>query len=319
MGATQIVAMRAELRGVLTGFAFMAAGAVVLARVDLGVPGQSLLQSLQLHLGLAIAGLAVLLALSGAYWRAALVLGLAIFAVGHVALRVSTQQQGREPFAAAQRVGQFSLLSFNALYSNTDGARVMRQVVDSGADIAVILEAVPLRPYLDELAETYPYQAGCDEDCDMAIFSRVPLENVEIRSLGIIYSDRLILAQVRFDGLPVTIAAAHLTKPYFDNAGVYEARQLGRVLGRVEGPLVLAGDFNAAPWSDAINDLLDGAQLLPPPRYHATWPTEFGSLGLPIDNIFSRGPAIIDRMEVLPDPIGSNHLGLIAQVGMVGE
>jgi endonuclease/exonuclease/phosphatase (EEP) superfamily protein YafD len=111
----------------------------------------------------------------------------------------------------------------------------------------------------------------------------------------------------------VNLVAAHLVKPYFDSAAVAEAQELERILNRLDGPLLLAGDFNAAPWSDTIEHLTRAANLLTGPSYPATWPVFLGPLGVPIDNVFTRQPLIIDDIDAL-DAMGSNHRGLVADI-----
>ncbi|AEQ51930.1 endonuclease/exonuclease/phosphatase family protein [Pelagibacterium halotolerans] len=315
------MAIGAEIRGVLTGFGLVAAGVLVLARVDLGLPGQSLLQSLQLHIGAGLLGLALLLALARAPWRAGLVAAMAIFAGGHVMWRVAAQYEGRGALQELERAAGFTLLSFNVLNSNDRHEDVTDYIAGSGADFAFIMEAAQLRQHLDDLHAVYPYRVGCEPsvECDLMMLSKLPLENAEIRSLGNTHPNRMIVAQAEIEGEPLTLVAAHLTKPYFDDAGLFEARRLARQLAGIEGALVLAGDFNSAPWADAIDDLVRGSDLLPPPRYNATWPTELGPLGIPIDLMFSRAPILIEEIEALSDPLGSNHLGLIARLGIAAE
>ena len=312
------MAIRAELRGVLTGFALVAASALFLARVDVGIPGQALLQSLQLHLAIPFLGLALLFALVRAYGRALLLVGLALFAAGHVALRVYAQHEARAPFAGLERQAEFTLLSFNVLYDNPEPEALARYITGSGADVAVILEAAPLWPLRAEIDAVYPYRVGCDEAlrCDLAVFSRFPLSNPQVRSLGELRSNRLVTAGVEIGGTALTLVAAHLSKPYFDREGEYEAQMLTRILRQIEGPLVLAGDFNAAPWSNAVDAMVRDAGLAPAPRHPATWPTRLGPLGIPIDHVLSRAPAIVESIETTPEPFGSNHYGLLARIGV---
>lgn len=315
------MAMMAEIRGVLTGFGLVAAGILVLTRIDLGLPGQSLLQSLQLHIGASLVGLALLLALAGAPWRAGLVVAMALFAAGHVIWRVAAQYEARAPLQGLERAAEFTLLSFNVLESNERHADVAAFIAGSGADIVFVLEAARMRQHLAELEAVYPYRAGCaaENECDLMMLSKLPLQDPEIRSLGNIYPNRMVVARTVIGGEPVTLVAAHLTKPYFDDAGLLEMRRLTRQVSRMEGALVLAGDFNSAPWADAVDDLVKGADLLPPSRYNATWPTELGPLGVPIDHVFSRAPIIVDQIEAMADPLGSNHRGLIARLGIVAQ
>ncbi len=315
------MAIRAEIRGVLTGFGLIAGVIVALTQVDLGLPGQVILQSLQLHIAASLVGLAIFLALAGARWRAGFIAALAVFAGGHVMWRVADQYEGRSALQDSERLAEFRVLSFNVLESNDRHAEIADFIAGSGADIVVIMEAARMRQHLPKLETVYPYRAGCVSaaTCDLMMLSKLALSDTELRSLGTTYPNRMIVARTEIAEEPVTLVAAHLTKPYFDGAGLHEVWRLTEHLSEIDGPLVLAGDFNSAPWSDAIDMLIQRADLLPPPRYNATWPTEFGPLGVPIDHIFSRAPIVIEDIEALADPMGSNHLGLFARLQLVAQ
>ena len=72
-------------------------------------------------------------------------------------------------------------------------------------------------------------------------------------------------------------------------------------------------------WSDLVARFAADTQLVPPPYYPATWPIRFGALGVPIDNMFTRGGARIEAIEAMDDPLGSNHRGLLATVGLYAD
>ena len=150
------------------------------------------------------------------------------------------------------------------------------------------------------------------------LLARTPLGDVQLHSLGPYWRNRLITAATDIRGQRVNVVAVHMVKPYFDSASVAEAHVLNRILGRLDGPLLLAGDFNAAPWSDNIEWLIRTAGLLTAPTYPATWPVELGALGVPIDNIFTRAPLLIEELEAIEDPMGSNHRGLLARIAIAG-
>jgi len=82
---------------------------------------------------------------------------------------------------------------------------------------------------------------------------------------------------------------------------------------------VLAGDFNSAAWSHNIDRLARAQKLIAPPAYPATWPVRLGPLGVPIDNMWTRGPLYISSIEALEDPMGSNHRGLMAELSLAPQ
>jgi endonuclease/exonuclease/phosphatase (EEP) superfamily protein YafD len=118
------------------------------------------------------------------------------------------------------------------------------------------------------------------------------------------------------EGAGVTVVGIHLSKPYFDEASVQELGYLRYVLSQVPGPVVLAGDFNSALWTAPVARLGRAQNLIPAPSYPATWPVELGPLGVPIDNIFTRGDARILEISAGADSFGSNHRYLLARIGL---
>jgi endonuclease/exonuclease/phosphatase (EEP) superfamily protein YafD len=288
----------------------------VAVSIDFGIPGQPLLQTLRFHVA-AVLGIGVVLLLAGgSRWRAAIFLAILCVSLAEGGAFIYRMQAERAEALRAPHEPFLRLVSFNVLHGNTaNGEAIADMVKASGADVVVLLEAGPVFPHLDSLRQEYAGHAGCEAEraCDLLLLSRTPLTGIEKRSLGYFYRDRLITAQTRIGGVVVNLVAAHLVKPYFDSAAVVEAQELERILGRLEGPLLLAGDFNAAPWSDTIEGLTREADLLAGPSYPATWPVFLGPLGVPIDNIFTRRPLVIDKVEAL-EAMGSNHRGLAADI-----
>lgn len=311
--------MLAELRGVLTGLAIAAAPALLVVILGYDLPVQDLLGSVRFHLAALVGILALMLLLSRAWRRALLVLGLAVASVVQGAALLLQQQERRLPYETQQVATSLDILSFNVLNDNPTRDDAARYVAGSGADVVVLMEAIGLgRGALRELAKTYPYQLGCEQHqpCGVAIFSRTPLSAPQKYRQPSTDRERLLKASTTIDGKVITIVALHLTKPYFDYFSQSEQQQASTVIGEIDGPVLLVGDFNAAAWSRNISGMADGLGLVPPPQYPATWPVELGPLGVPIDNMFTLGPALIRDISATPEAYGSNHLGLLATVDL---
>ncbi|MDB5623879.1 MAG: hypothetical protein JWR39_2442 [Devosia sp.] len=310
---------RSEIRGVLSGLAVTALLLLVGGTVWPLLPGQPLLQSLRFHSAVLCLLLALGLLFAGSRWRAGILGGLALLSAGQGAWMIYGQQQVRIAAAARPVTQTLDLISFNILNSNTENGPAIARMLESAAvDAVFVLEAAPLFPELAALSAVYPYRAGCEDEltCDLTMFSRTPLEDVQTHSLSNFSRQRVITARTRIGAEQVTLVAVHLTKPYFDLQSEVEVRQLRDVLDGIEGPAIISGDFNAAPWSYALDRLVRGSQLRVAPAHPATWPPEFGPLGVPIDNSFTRGNAVIESLETLPQTFGSNHRGLRARIGI---
>lgn len=77
---------------------------------------------------------------------------------------------------------------------------------------------------------------------------------------------------------------------------------------RLPADRIVAGDFNASPWSVALNPLsAAGLRLASQGRGPMpSWPSSLGALGIPIDHAFVGGSITAHRFEVLADA-GSDH------------
>jgi endonuclease/exonuclease/phosphatase (EEP) superfamily protein YafD len=312
----------AEVRGVLTGLALVAVALLVAVSGPILVPGQELLSSLRFHIGAALLALPLALFVMGAWWRGLLMLLLVGASLGQGGWIVWQQQALRIALADRPTLANVDVLSINALASNPRGREIVDYILTTAPDVVVIMESTAITPYLDLLAVDYPYRAGCDangRNCDVLIFSRTPIEDSRALPLGPYGSLRLVTAQTTVAGQPVVILGAHLSKPYFDEMAWFDLDRVRRTIARQGGPVIVAGDFNAAAWSDAVADFATAGNLAPPPSYPATWPVRAGQFGVPIDNMFTHGNAVIETIEALDDSMGSNHRGLRASVRLLGD
>jgi endonuclease/exonuclease/phosphatase (EEP) superfamily protein YafD len=213
----------------------------------------------------------------------------------------------------------FKLLSFNVLQSNLGSGRKLAAYIEgSGADVVLVMEAGPVKPFAAEISKVYPYNSGCAPRgaCDMFWLSKTPLTDIGIASMSRVWENRLITAKTVIGEQTLNLVGAHMVKPYFDDSAVEEAWRIGGYIRSTEGPLVLAGDFNSAAWSQNIDRMARVQHLIPPPYYPATWPVKLGPLGVPIDNMWTRGPLIISSIHALDDALGSNHRGIFAELSL---
>lgn len=308
---------RSEISGAATCLGGLVAGLLVLVSVDLGLPGQSLLQSLRFHIAAAMLVAVLALLLTRAWWRSAAFMLVMLASLGEGGLLILRYQEARAAAVEGARP-LFSLLSFNVLTENPRPSELADFISGSGADVVYVMEGRPLFAHLQQLRASYPHIAGCvtGETCGLLILSKTPLEAVEQGDMGWIWRNRLLTARTEIDGQSVTLVAAHMVKPYFDDAAEGEAYVLRQRLSRIEGPLVLAGDFNSAPWSNNLKRLIERGNLLTAPTYPATWPVRLGPLGVPIDNVFTRSGLVIETLRALDDAMGSNHRGLWAEISL---
>lgn len=281
-------------------------GLAVIARMTESLGPQILVASLVpalLLAGLAhrrTAALLALLALAGLVWTGA------------------DYARMRAPAGARS---DLTLLWFNLFFANrTPREELVAAIAGSGADVVMLAEAAPVARHLDALERRYPYRLGCDAvaTCSVMILSRRPFERAEILGFDQLGESRLLHVRLAAPagGRPVDLLAVHLLKPWYLGLTGNERTRLDWILRRYKGPLVMAGDFNAAPWSRRMRRLHATADLGFARWPVATWPAAAGAAGIPIDHLLVRGGAGIVATAPWGGDLGSNHRGLLARLDL---
>ena len=193
------------------------------------------------------------------------------------------------------------------------------------ADIIVLQETSPhwVRA-LETLKDVYPHRIGqmdCQDMqyCEVMVLSKKPW--AEARAF-LIDDTGAALVWARFPDSGLTVATTHLNRPFWAG-GVAQPEQieaLAKHIRQLDGPLILAGDFNAAPWSAAYTRLVEAAGIRRAGHgLNVTWPAWLWPFsGIPIDHVFTKG--IAGPIEVRTGPgNGSDHRPLIATVGFPGR
>lgn len=275
----------------------------------------------RLHAGIAFIACALVLfvlrapvrAFVSAVVGAVMLASIALFALGSLAPMANDRQ------------ADFTLISFNVLGINPRGSEIAAYLVEEDPDVAFVLEAPALAGDLDVINAAFPHRAGCwpSSRCDMAIYSKHPFGDVDIIPFFTV-DGRLIRAQMRINGQDVTLLAAHLTKPYWGGWHDLQMDQLVKVLAEINGPVVLAGDFNSQAFVHAFRThLIDEAGMQLASRLQPTWPAlsslPLSLAGFAIDHVLVRGDITPVDVQLIDDPIGSNHRGLLSTFDLDGQ
>jgi endonuclease/exonuclease/phosphatase (EEP) superfamily protein YafD len=273
--------------------------------------------SFQVHFALVALLGALLLLLLKRHWFAYVLLAGAVFLLGHGIVMLKAFQA--DPATAASQE-PFRLISFNIENFNFEnGAHIADAVIASGADVVNILEAQPVRLQIPRMTRTYPYRIGCGvgtDGCDTLVLSKRPFIETSISSIGDLWPNRLVRSVIDFDGARITFVSVHLAKPYFDDFQVEELLDLRDAVATIEGPFVLAGDFNSAIIDPHIQRFVSTAGLKTVFPEPATWPITAGRLGIAIDHVLARPPLRLTSVERMDDSMGSNHFGLVAEIAI---
>ena len=211
-----------------------------------------------------------------------------------------------------------TLIFFNVLAEGPDRApQVADTLIAADADVIIVSEASLLFREIDRLRDHFAAVSGCDDwpSCEVLILSRRSDISVNRdRSLSEFSNHRYAEISLLLDGRPLTIVAAHLLKPWFSGFSWREHERLNRFLSRIEGPVVVTGDFNTAPWSYPLLRLLERRDLHTAPWPVATWPAWTRGFGVPIDQMLVGGGAELVSVSPYGEGLGSNHRGLVATV-----
>lgn len=280
----------------------------LLARLAEGARIYLLLLAGLTGLGIALAGARR----SGLVIAAVAVGGLAWMAVDY-----------RARVAPAGEQADLTVLWFNVLYDNPLGAGELASAIrNSGADVVFLTEINRMEPEIgDVLSAEYPHQdvtCGKHGDCGIHVFSRFPFKVERSRrfSLG---AARLRQVEMTLpDGRRLQLLATHWGKTWSlsqSHKDRFVARHVIRDI-RDDEPLIMLGDFNAAPWSRRLLDLERDYGFRHAPLPVATWPVTLGSLGVPIDHVLLRGDAGLVSLQSWGRELDSNHLGLLARIDL---
>ncbi|MHA6268059.1 endonuclease/exonuclease/phosphatase family protein [Aliiroseovarius sp. CAU 1755] len=125
-------------------------------------------------------------------------------------------------------------------------------------------------------------------------------------------ADGLAAMQVTTPKGPVWVVSIHLHWPWPYSQPAHLARLLPR-LAKMSGPMVIGGDFNMVPWSDALRNVAMASNTMRIGPPHVTLTKLKGWMRVPIDHIFvSEGEGIVQRLPRL----GSDHYGLFARFAL---
>ncbi|HEY6531660.1 MAG TPA: endonuclease/exonuclease/phosphatase family protein [Acidimicrobiales bacterium] len=212
--------------------------------------------------------------------------------------------------------------SANIAAPNPNLERAAQDLLAIDADVMNVLELTPAGQ--DALraagvAERYPYRVENPRVgvFGSAIYSRFPLRDTGVLELA---GARMARATVELPSGPTTVIAVHTTQPLVDvDALEDQLDALRSTVEAIEGPVILAGDFNATRQHQPFRELLEAgftdAHLATGRGWTATWPA--GSRLPPF--------ALIDHVLVSDDLAvamvkdvsitSSDHRAVVATIG----
>jgi endonuclease/exonuclease/phosphatase (EEP) superfamily protein YafD len=267
------------------------------------------------HLAVGLALLAALLLARRLWIDAALsivALGAALATVLPLSIPPSSQGEDGRP--------SYTLLQMNLRWNAPEPVEAIRRIAEARPDVVTLQEMTPQwRAALAPLAETYPFQLHCEGADgffgDSALLSRRPF--VPLAETVCDGRNSFVAARIDFNGVPVTVASHHQLWPW--PAGQW--RRLDRLeptLRALTGPTLIAGDFNAAPWSALLATYARMTETQVVPGVRPTWlfdslPGEWARWGgLPIDNLLASPEIHVVQVERMAATT-SDHLPVLVR------
>lgn len=220
-----------------------------------------------------------------------------------------------DPDAAIVRV-----YSANLLYRNNDTARIVRSIEAADADIVVLIElASDPALKINQLLAGYPYRAASmrlDQTrgpSRSVIASRWPLTARADPPDGL----HAVAATVRTPLGPINVVGVHLTRPWpFQHSWgqISQTMALRAVVEPLDGPVVVAGDFNSVSSARIGKQVRRDIGLRPAPGFPGTWPGGLPSaLGITIDQVYA-SPDLAFVSRRLGRPTGSDHRPVVTEI-----
>ena len=165
----------------------------------------------------------------------------------------------------------------------------------------------------------YPHRVG---DSGLVILSKHPiLADGRVDRPGYPGWISLMVRWVRLDvnGTAVELAGVHLSRPFHTELQGQDIVTLTQFVRSRTTPLVVAGDFNMAPWTQKLKGFTQETGLGRYNTFHFTWPLQVRGIPfvplVPIDNIFASREFAAIATE--PGPrLGSDHRPIIADIAL---
>lgn len=215
----------------------------------------------------------------------------------------------------------FRVVSLNVHTGNTDRAAVLSYLRSTDADVIVLMEVdTAWVQALAEIEHSYPHvrTAPRDDNFGLALYSRIPLQHVELLQLPGEATPSL-LARFTWQDRDLALLGIHPLPPIGRTLSELRDTQLSTtalLVAELDQPVLLIGDLNATPWSNGLRLLRTGNQLgqrSPDPAWQPTWlaTTPFA---VPIDHALVTPPLVITGRTIGPD-VGSDHRPQLLEVG----
>ncbi len=267
----------------------------------------------RLHLTVPLIMISIILLVYRKWTRGAILMAIGLISL----LTVNFFPETKMPKQVAKGKDSITVVQLNLYYWNKSKGKVVELFRKQKADIVILQEVSRhTKQIIQDVEKDYPHRIICpySNEGAVAVLSRFP--KVEGDATGCAVRMGLAWIRVLAHGRPVSVASIHLDWPYpFDQNQQIEA--MSKHLKSIPQPVVIAGDFNAAPWSSAVNrvatatntSVIGGVRFTLKKRIFKG----LVSIDLPIDHILKSQEFTTQKIKV-GDEVGSDHLPVISRL-----
>lgn len=222
------------------------------------------------------------------------------------------------PFAS-EKPTDLRVLFFNVLDSNNAQAeQIVAAALMQEPDLMIFTEAKAIKAALPFLGHHYTLLSDCMQDsCSLVVAARNAPKRYWALQLNAAWPDRYAVVELELErGRHVFVSAVHLLKPWLTGLAEVEHENLVAQYDWFDAPTVAVGDFNAAPWSGSMRDLLARTKFRTLREPFGSWPAGLGRFGVPIDHVLVHNGARVVALKAFGEGLGSNHRGFIADIAV---
>ncbi|MEM8749445.1 MAG: endonuclease/exonuclease/phosphatase family protein [Pseudomonadota bacterium] len=305
--------MRLVIRGTIKLFTWITVVLVLATLAQSWHPALDSLSHFRLHLIAILLALTVCLMLMKAWRWSVIGLVTSLAALALTAPYLPSMKRGFALEAFTNDWNEVRVVQHNVGFFNTDHDALFATLNDANADILIMQEVSPRqKPLIARLTARFPHQHVCQRG-GAALLSRTPFAETPTCCPAPL---RAIRASVSVGEARLTVAGQHGSWPWpFTQHQKIPATK--ECLAGLKPPFVVAGDFNAAPWSDSVQQLAHAFDATVVPGVKLTWaPRTINPINrnawplLPIDQIMhSREMGVLQR-DVLAAS-GSDHSAVL--------
>lgn len=209
--------------------------------------------------------------------------------------------------------GSYSVYQKNVLFRNAELPALAADIRAAKPAIITLQEVLPEnRAWMETLKDAWPHQLLCPGGTvgGTAILTQLPpVEGTAFCGPGL--AAMQVVGGTADNPDRFWIVSVHLRWPW-PYSQAEHAQLLLPILDKLQGPAIMAGDFNMVRWANSVREMSDILGVRPAGPTTGSFVGLSSIFPLPIDHVFAtRGGRVTSRPAA-----GSDHLGLLAEVGI---